>query len=99
MRYGVRAGQARDLDLALGDERAGDRRAQQVFPLVNRVGAEHGEDEIAHEFLAQIVDKDFLDAELLRLFSRRLELFALADIGSECDHLATVLVLQPFEDD
>jgi len=99
MRDGIGAGRARDLDLALGDERAGDRCAQEVFPLVDGVGAEHGEDEVAHEFLAQVLDEYFLDAELSRLFSGRLEFFALADIGGEGDHLAAVPVLQPFEDD
>src|SRR3546814_5567408 len=47
-----------DLDLALGDQRPRDRRAEQVQPLVERVGAHHREDVLLDEFLAQIVDED-----------------------------------------
>jgi hypothetical protein len=50
----------RDLDLALGDQRPGDRGAEQVLALIERIGAEHREDEVAHEFLAQILDEDVL---------------------------------------
>ena len=49
-----------DLDLALGDQRPGDRGAEQVLALIERVGAEHREDVVAHEFLAQVVDEDVL---------------------------------------
>ena len=58
-----------DLDLPLGDQRARDRGAQQVLALIQRVGAEHREDEVADEGLAQVVDEDFLDAEHLRLLA------------------------------
>ena len=63
----VGAGLVRDLDQALGDQRPGDRGAEQVDALVERVHAEHREDEVADEFLAQILDVDFLDAEHLGL--------------------------------
>src|SRR3546814_13326449 len=42
-----------DLDLPLGDQRPGDRGAEQVGALVDGVGAEHREHEVAHELLAQ----------------------------------------------
>ena len=90
---------AGDLDLALGDERAGDRRAEKINSLVDRVGAEHREDEIAHELLAQIVDVDLLDAELFGLAPRRFQFLALAEVGREGDDVAVVGGLQPFEDD
>jgi hypothetical protein len=66
---GVGAGQQRDLDLALGDQRPGDRGAEQVLALVERVGAEHREHEVAHELFAQVLDVDVLglDAEQLGL--------------------------------
>src|SRR5256714_179672 len=84
----------------LGDQRPGDRGAQEIFALVERVGAEHGEHELAHELLAQILDEDvlLLDAHLQRLVARRLDFLALADVGGEGDHFAAVLVLQPLED-
>ena len=90
-----------DLDLLLGDQRPGDRGAEQVLALVERIGAEHREHEVAHEFLAQILDEDVLrlDAEQQRLVARRLEFLALAEIGGEGDHLAAVGGLQPLQDD
>ena len=63
MRHRVGPDGPRDLDLALGDQWPGDRGAEQIGALVERVGAEHREDEIADEFLAQIVDEDLLGAE------------------------------------
>jgi hypothetical protein len=83
----------------LGDQRAGDGGAEQILALINRIGAEHREDEIAHEFLAQILDIDVLDAEHLGLFARRFQLFALAQIGGEGHHLAIIGFPEPFEDD
>ena len=52
----------RDLDLALGDQRPRDRGAEQIQPLVERVGAHHREHIVADELLAQIVDEDMLVA-------------------------------------
>src|SRR3970282_1609784 len=95
----VRADPVRDLDLALGDQRPRDRGAEQVLALVLGVGPEHGEDEVAHELLAQVVDEDPTDAELPGLSPRRRELLALADVRGEGHHLAPVGVLQPFQDD
>ncbi len=95
----VGADRVGDLDLALGDQRPRDRGAEEIFALVERIGAEHREDEIAHEFLAQIVDEDLLDAHRLGLAPRRLQLLALADIGGEGDDLAAIGLLQPAQDD
>ena len=66
-----------------------------------RVGAEHREDVVAHEFLAQVLDEDVLrlDAEQQRLVARRPQFLALAEIGGEGHDLAAVGRLQPFEDD
>ena len=97
----VGADLAGDLDEALGDQRPGDRGAEQILALVLRVGAEHREDVVADEFLAQVLDEDVLglDAEQLRLAPRRLELVALAEIGGEGDDFAAVGRLQPLEND
>jgi hypothetical protein len=72
---------------------------EQIDAFIERVRPEHGEDEIAHELLAEILDEDLLDAEHLGLLARRLELFALAEIGGEGDDLASVGLLKPFQDD
>ena len=101
MRDGVGVGQVGDLDQALGDQRAGDRGTKQVLAFIDGIAAEHREDEVAHELFAQVVDEDVLrlDAELQRLGPRRLEFFALAEVGGEGHHFALVGVLQPLEDD
>ena len=98
---GVGAGRCGDLDEALGDERAGDGGAEEVEALVLGVGAEHREDEVAHEGLAQVLDEDVLgrDAEELGLLARGLQLLALAEVGGEGDDLAAVLGRQPLQDD
>ena len=84
------AGLVGDLDQPLGDQRPGDGRAEQVFALVDGIGAEHGENEIPDELLAQVVDVDFLDAHGLGLGAGRLDLLALADVGGEGDHFTAV---------
>ena len=90
-----------DLDLLLGDQRPRDRGAEQVLPLVQRVGAEHREHVVADELLAQVLDEDVLrlDAEQQRLLARRRELLALAEVGGEGHDLAAIGGLQPLQDD
>ena len=101
MADGVRAHRPRNLDLALGDQRPRDRRAEQIVALVLRVGAEHREDEVADELLAQILDEDVfrLHAEHLGLAPRRFDLLALAEVGGEGYDLRVIFGLQPLEDD
>jgi hypothetical protein len=108
VRNGVGAGLAGDLDQPLGDQRAGDGGAEQVDAFVDGIGAEHREDEVADEFLADILDVDVLvgDAEHLGLLACRLEFFALAEVGGEgdnfapnsvCSHLRMIEVSRPPE--
>ena len=101
VRHRVGADLLCDLDLLFGDQRPRDRRPEQILALVERVRAEHRKDVVAHEFFAQILDKDVLrlDAEKQRLFARGRELFALAKIGGEGNDLAAVGGLQPLQDD
>ncbi len=101
MRHRVGAHFLGDLDLLLGDQGPGDGGAEQIDALVQRVGPEHGEDVVAHEFLAQVLDEDILglDAQGLGLLAGRLDLLALAQIGGEGHHLGAIFGLQPFEDD
>src|SRR3546814_4980057 len=82
---------AGDLDLALGDQRPGDRGAEQVEALVHGIGAEHREDEVADEFLAHILDEELPDAEHLGLLACRFQLFALAEVGGEGERKSTRL--------
>jgi hypothetical protein len=94
-------GFARDFDQPLGNERSRNRGAEQVIALVTRVGAHHRENEVADEFLAQVVDIDVLglDPHQHRLGARGLKLAFLAEIGGKRHHLAAVGDLQPLEDD
>ena len=89
---GVGADLARDFDLPLGNQRPRDGRAKQIEPFILGVGAEHRKDIVAHEFFAQILDKDIfgLDAEQLRFLAGRLQFFALAEICRESDDFAAI---------
>src|ERR1700737_2735943 len=95
---GIGADLASDLDLPLGDQRGRDRGAEKVGAFIERVGAKHRKDEIAHKLLAQIVDKDLADPEQLGLAARRSQLLALAEIGGKGDDLAAISLLQPAQD-
>jgi hypothetical protein len=99
MGHGIGAGVTGDLDQALGDQRPGDRGAEQIDALIDRIGAEHGKDEIADELLAQVLDIDLLDAQHLGLLACRLQLAALAEIGGEGHDLGAIFGLQPLQDD
>ena len=77
----------------------GDGGAQQVLALVDGVGAEHREHEVAGELLAHVFDEDLGSSEHLGLAPGRLELLALPEIGGECDDLASVALLKPLQDD
>src|SRR5581483_5120385 len=90
---------ARDFDLALGDRRARDRGAQQVVALVHRVGAQHREDEVARELLAQVLEIEFARARPERLFFESSDLLGLANVSAVRHHLASVAVANPPQDD
>ena len=98
---GVGADLARDFDLLLGDQRPRDRGAEQVLAFIDGVGAEHRKHEVAHEFLAQVLDEDVLrlDTGAQRLVARGAQLLALAEIGGEGHDLAAIGGLQPLQDD
>ena len=56
----IRLGFACNLHQTFSDQRTGNRSAQQVFTFVERIRAEHGEDEIAHKLFAQIFNENVL---------------------------------------
>ena len=88
-----------DVHLGFGDQRPGDRGAQIVLPLVNRVGADHRVDEVARKLLDEIERVVLRSAGLERLFVEPLELLLLADIGRERDDLSVVSFFEPLDDD
>ena len=89
----------RDLDLALGDQRPRDGRAEQITALIDRVRPQHGEHKVPHELFAEIVDEYLARTGPDRLVAQRLELLALADISRECDHFRAVGLFEPGDDD
>lgn len=99
MRDGVGAGLPGDVDQVLGDQRAGNRGAEQVDAFIDGIGAEHREDEIAHEFFAHVLDEDFLDAQHFRLLAGRFKFFALAEIGGKGHDFRAQFRLKPLQDD
>ena len=99
MRHRVGADGARDLDLALCDQRARDRGAEEIDAFIERVRAEHREDIVTNEFLAEVLDEDLADAQHLGLGACRFDFLTLADIGGEGDDLRVVAVLEPAQDD
>ena len=87
-----------DLDLPLGDERAGDGRAEQVAALIDGAGAQHGKDVVPDEGLAEILDVDLARAHPQGLGLDGLHILTLSEIGAERDDLAAERLLQPLED-
>ncbi len=88
-----------NVDQALGNQRAGDRGAQQVLAFVDGIGAEHREHVIAHKLLAQVLNVDFLNAQRFGFRARWLHFLALANIGGKGYHLTVIGILQPPNDD
>src|SRR5581483_11219648 len=79
--------------------RPGDAGPKEILVLVNRAGLHHRKDEIAREFLAQIVDVKLGSAGLQRLFAESLEFFLLPDVRAKGDHFRLVFFLDPREQD
>ena len=101
MRNRIRAGFGGNFDQPLGNERTGNRCAQQIVAFIPRIGAHHRKNEIAHKFFAQIIDVDMVirHAHQHSLFACWPKLFALPQIGGEGDDFAAIFHLQPFQDD
>ncbi len=99
VRNSVGAGLLGDFNEVLGDQRAGNRCAEQVDAFINGIGAEHRKDEIAHEFFAHVLNEDFFDAQHFSFLACWFKLFALAKIGGKGDDFCVKLSLQPFQDD
>jgi hypothetical protein len=97
--HGVGVLLRRDLDLRLGDERPRDRRAEQVTALVHGIRAQHREEEVADELLAEIDDVNRAGAGAQGLLADRDGLLALAHIGAERHDLAAVALDEPSQDD
>src|SRR5690606_24392225 len=95
---GVGAGLIGDFHQTLGNQRTRNGSSQQVLAFIDSVRTEHGENEIASELFAQIVNIDFLHTQGLGLGTGRLHFLALPDISGKGHHLTLVGFLQPLDD-
>src|SRR5713101_180845 len=89
----------RNFRLALGDDRARHRSAEQIRVLVDGAGAQSRPNIITHKFFAQIFDVRGRSARGKRFLARGFEIFLLADVADHGDDFATVVFLEPGNDD
>ena len=90
-----------DFDEALGDERAGNARTEEIVAFVTGICPHHRKDEITHELFTQIFDENMLVRNTHRacFFTRRLDFLTLTKVCSKGDHFQSALYLEPFGDD
>ncbi len=87
------------LDQVFGDDRPGERRTQQIEPLVDRSGLHRRKGVFAQELVPQILDVCFAGPAGLGLGLQTLQLIGpLADVRGVGDHLATIVLLEPRND-
>src|SRR5450759_107863 len=99
VREGVAPRRERDLDLLLGDEGTRGRRPEQVVVLVGGAGLQHRKEVIARELVLRVDEEELRRAGLPRLLLETRGLLGLADVDRDGDHLASVVLLQPGDDD
>ena len=95
--HGVGAGLFGHLHLGLGDQGPGDGGAQEIRPLIEGVGPEHGPDEVPDELFLQVLDKDLVGAGGPGLGGHLRQFVALAQVGGKGHHRALILLLEPLE--
>jgi hypothetical protein len=93
--HGIGAFDVGDIDHMFGNQRTRDGGAEHIAALVQRTGFEQLEQILAGEFFGQVFDVNFARAGGFGFFRQPGELFTLADIGGEADHLAAVILFQP----
>src|SRR5206468_8039536 len=84
-----------DIDLRLGNQRPGNRGAQQIGSFVDGIGAQHGKDVLLDEFFPQVADDGFARTGFNRFTANRLQILALTEVGTESDNLTAVLFHEP----
>ena len=98
VREGVGADFSGDFHLALREQRARERCAEQIFMFVNGAGAQRRPDVAGDEFLAQVFDVRGACAGGESFLAGGFEILLLAEIADHGDHFAAAVVfLQPRE--
>ena len=90
MRNGICASLVGNFNEALRNQRTGNRRAQKVFTLVDRVGAKHREYKVSYKGLAKVLDIDLVHAQSLCFGSRGFHLFTLTNISRKGHYFALI---------
>ncbi len=75
------------------------RRAQQIGMFIDCASAQRRPDVIANKFLAQIFDVSRRSPGSQRFLAGGFEIFLLADVANHGDHFATVIFLEPGNND
>ena len=72
-----------DFHHAFGDKRPGDAGAEEILAFIDRSGLDDGVDEVAREFLLQIVNVDFGCAGPFGLGFEAAQFLLLADVAQK----------------
>ena len=88
-----------DFHQLFGDDGPRKARAQQVFLLIHRAHLQRGPDVIGHKLFAHVDDIELFRAGLLGLLMQGFQLFALAHVHRDGNHVVIVIFLQPRDDD
>src|SRR5262249_37790749 len=97
---GVAARGQSDLHLLLGQQRAGNRRAEEILVLVDTTRADQFPEVLGDELLTHVFHIDFGRAGLASLVFEAGEFIAaLSDVAANGDNFAAVIFFQPRNDD
>ena len=88
----------RNLKLFFGNQRPGDRCAEEISPLVDGVGPKDREGKAPGKLFFYIGNVHLGSPGGIGLFLDGLQVFLLADVGHECDYLKPFFFNEPFED-
>src|SRR5881397_2792966 len=89
----------RDLNLALGQKRPRDGGSKQILSFVHGAGFNERPEVFGYELMAEIFDIAFGSTGTDRFFFETLQLIILADVAGHSDDFATVVLLEPWNDD
>ena len=99
VRDGIGALLQSDERLVLRDHGTRQRSSEEILVFVHCASLERLEDVLGEELFLEIAHDDFGGARLIRLFGNGVHVVALSDIGDECDHFASVVFVEPGDDD
>jgi len=99
VRKAVSAELQRKFRLTLAKNRARHRGTEQIGVFIHRAGAQRRPNVIANKLFAQIFDVGGGSSGGERFSARGFEVLLLADVTDHGDHFATVIFLEPRNDD